>query len=187
MVPDTFIAYFAASAGASAALIGLLFVAVSVAPERVFGRESTAERRTLAGSAFTALLNAFFVSLMGLIPHTNIGYPALILGMISLVNTLALGRHFWKEWRGGQGWPRVTLLLASVVIYGCEIVFAIPLIQQSGDRDAVYRIAYLLIGAFSLGIGRAWELLGAQGEGFLTLFGLLRERRDDRRDADRRA
>ena len=35
---------FAASVGAAAALIGLLFVAVSVAPEQIFGRDARAER-----------------------------------------------------------------------------------------------------------------------------------------------
>jgi hypothetical protein len=74
MVPDAFHDYFIASAGAAAALVGLLFVAVSIAPERTVTRSAPVERRTVALSAYTALLNAFFLSLVALLPQTNLGW-----------------------------------------------------------------------------------------------------------------
>jgi hypothetical protein len=40
MVTPEFQPFFLASVGASSALIGLLFVSVSIAPERVFGEQS---------------------------------------------------------------------------------------------------------------------------------------------------
>src|SRR5437867_4948576 len=58
---------------ASAALIGLLFVAVSIAPETVFGSDAEAVRQAQALSAFTALANAFFISMASLIPDVRIG------------------------------------------------------------------------------------------------------------------
>src|SRR5581483_8938312 len=98
MVPDTFIAYFAASAGASAALIGLLFVAVSLAPERVFGRQALVAKQTEALSAFTALANVFFISLGALVPGLNIGMLAMIVALMSLAQTLSL-LALWPRWR----------------------------------------------------------------------------------------
>jgi hypothetical protein len=60
MVPQVFHDYFVASTGAGAALLGLLFVAVSIAPERTVMSTAPVERQAAATSAYTALLNAFF-------------------------------------------------------------------------------------------------------------------------------
>jgi hypothetical protein len=153
MVPEAFVNYFLGSSGASAALIGLLFVAISIAPERVFGEQAHAEQRAIAVSAFLALLDAFFVSLVALIP------------------TARLGRHLWDERREGRapGIHRPTLLLGSFVIYGMEIGIAVALIGAPHHAGYVYGLAYLLLGDYGLGIGRAWELLGARNEGLFTL------------------
>ncbi len=179
MVPDRLTNYLLAGAGASATLIGLLFVAVSVAPERVFGQDAPAAQRALAGSAFLALVDAFIVSLVGLIPDTNMGYPALGVSVGGLINTLNLGRGLWEERHGGAGRQQFTLLVGGLVIYCWEIWFAVQLIRQPHDTGYVYGLAYLLVGAYLLGVGRAWELLGAREEGLLSLLGLHRGRRGD--------
>lgn len=182
MVPDGFVSYFQASAGASAALIGLLFVAISVAPERIIGAEAPPERRAVAGSAFFALLDAFFVSLTALIPGTNIGYPALIVAVIALGNTLSLGRQIWDEQRTGQepSVQRLTVLAGSAVVYVVEIILAVAVLGTPQHTGYVNGIAYLLLGAYGLGVTRAWELLGAQNDGLFTLLG-IRTRRHARR------
>jgi hypothetical protein len=171
MVPQAFVNYFLGSSGASAALIGLLFVAVSIAPERVFGEKAHAEQRAVAVSAFLALLNAFFVSLVALIPTTNIGYVALVMAVTSLISTARIGRGLWDERHEGRapGIHRLTLLGGSLVIYGMEIGLAVALIGAPHHTGYVYGLAYLLLGAYGLGIGRAWELLGARNEGLFTL------------------
>jgi hypothetical protein len=96
VVPDDFLGYFTAAAAASGALIGLLFVSISLRPDTVFGAKAAADGRALAGSAFTALVNAFFVSLLALMPQENLGWPAAILGGYSLFRTLQL------HWRIGR-------------------------------------------------------------------------------------
>ncbi len=72
-MPVDFTAFFAASAGAAAALVGLLFVAISISPERNVGPGAPVERQVVAEGAFTALVNAFFLSLGALIPNVGIG------------------------------------------------------------------------------------------------------------------
>ncbi len=179
MVPDKLLNYCLAGAGASATLIGLLFVAVSVAPEHVFGEGASAEQRALAGSAFIALVDAFLVSFVGLIPDTNIGYPALGVGVGALINTLNLARQLWEERRAGPGGQRLTLVVGGLGLYGGELWFAVQVIRQPHDTGYVYGLAYLLVGTYVLGVGRAWELLGARDEGLLSLLGVRRGRRDD--------
>jgi len=174
VVPDTFTNYFIANVGASAALIGLLFVAVTVAPERIFGQEGTAKSRLLAGSAFVALLDAFFVSLVALIPGANIGYAALVMSMLALINTLSMGRHLWDDRRGTALAQGLALLASSVVIYVYQLNFAVDLLRQARDSGAVTGLAYLLPGTYALSIARTWTLLGAGHEGLLSLFGFVR-------------
>jgi hypothetical protein len=91
MVPAAFHDYFVASTGAGAALVGLLFVAVSIAPERTVMSGAPVERQAVATSAYTALLNAFFLSLVALLPQTNLEWAALALSMIGLANHFILG------------------------------------------------------------------------------------------------
>jgi membrane associated rhomboid family serine protease len=64
MLPAAYIPFFAASIGASGALIGLLFIAISIAPERTVGTMATPERAAVAGAAFTARSNVFFIALV---------------------------------------------------------------------------------------------------------------------------
>jgi hypothetical protein len=74
MVPGVYDAYLAAMATAAAALIGLLFVAVSVRDDTIFGPNAMPGGEALAITAFTGLVNSFVVSLLGLIPKINIGF-----------------------------------------------------------------------------------------------------------------
>jgi hypothetical protein len=69
LIPADFTSYFTAAAAAAGVLIGLLFVAVSLRPETVFGDRAMPAAKAQAGSAFTSLVNSFFVSLVALIPQ----------------------------------------------------------------------------------------------------------------------
>ena len=68
MVPQAFAGFFVGSMAASAALVGLLFVAVSIKPERITARGAPPEPQAVAASAYIALVNAYFISLGGSIP-----------------------------------------------------------------------------------------------------------------------
>lgn len=80
--------FYATAAGVAGALIGLRFVAVSVA----YGR-SDKDRRTghriPAAAALTAFTNTLCVSLFGLIEHGQIAAPAAGAGIAGIVFALA--------------------------------------------------------------------------------------------------
>ncbi len=90
MVSPGLVSFFSASVGAGAALIGLIFVAVSIAPEKTVMVGAPLERQAVAASAYTALLNAFFISLFALIPGTSMGWVALVMSFLDCGV-----RYFW--------------------------------------------------------------------------------------------
>src|SRR5947199_7175513 len=101
VVSPEFANFFIASASAGAALVGLLFVAVSLAPEQIVTRRAPQERQAVAGSAFTALINAFFISLAALIPNVNFGLVVLPVSGFCLLTSLI---QAWPLLRGRRGW-----------------------------------------------------------------------------------
>jgi hypothetical protein len=99
MIPADFKDFFAAGTGAGAALIGLLFVAIAVAPERFVMGSAPSTRRAVASSSFTAFLNAFFISFRALLPTANMGRFSLVMSVsyAFLVHKLLVHLHPLKS------------------------------------------------------------------------------------------
>src|ERR1700689_1868818 len=81
VVPRSFMEFMITCAGAAGAMIGLLFVAISLRSELVFGAKAPDKVKTLAGSSFTSLVNAFSLSILAIIPNTNIGRGMIFLSV----------------------------------------------------------------------------------------------------------
>ncbi len=168
MIPAAFQNFIVASTQASAALIGLLFVAITLAPDRVFGEQAEAGRQARALSAFTALANIFFISFSMLIPDVNVGLVVTVVGGVSTLQTLSLLlllRHWHSQ---GVLWRSLFLFLGSLAIYGGEISVGVQLWNGRSNTGALTGILELLLGAFAIGLGRAWEILGAPRMGFVS-------------------
>lgn len=155
--------FFTASVGAGAALIGLIFVAVSIAPERTVMAGAPLERQAVAASAFTALLNAFFISLFALIPGESLGWVTITMSLLGLWTTLYLG---WSLMKHPAGWRsairRLALILIAITVYGFELYVAVILVHAPSDPYANFTLATLVGVAYGLGLTRAWQLLGAR-------------------------
>ena len=170
MVPQGFHDFFVAGASASGALIGLLFVAVSVAPEQTVGREAPIEARAIAASALTAFTNTLFVALDALIPGANLGNVVVIVASFGLVSTLILGLLLWRR-REEQISRRAPFLFAGIaVLYAFQLRYGIVLKTAADDLSALRTTAGLMLGLYAVGVARSWELLGARNLGVLELF-----------------
>ena len=62
----TYTDFLSGAATVGGTLVGLLFVALSVSPERLRGDTASVEHQAVAVTAFTALVDTLFVSLIGL-------------------------------------------------------------------------------------------------------------------------
>lgn len=183
MAPTEFQTFFLASAGASAALIGLLFVGVSIAPERVFGKEADPRRQAQAMSAFSALANVFFISMASLIPGIVLGAVVVVVGVVSSMQLLGLLVRVRQPAGNAVETARgVILFVASAAVYATEVFLGVALWTRTENAPALSGLLEVMLAAYAIGLGRAWQLLGAPRIGLLSYaLDLLEQRRPRRR------
>jgi hypothetical protein len=181
VVPISFHDFFTASAGAGAALVGLLFVAISIAPERTVMRSAPLQRQVTASSTFTAMLNAFFISLVALVPGYNLAIIVLVMGSMAFVNSVTLGWYLLREQRrkikpgSSTSLASVLLILAGLGLYGYELAQGFQLMLHPNDIALVKVVVGIIVAVYGLGLARAWELLGAQRYNLLARLSALRD------------
>ncbi len=153
MVPSGYASYLAASATAAAALIGLLFVAVSVRDDSIFGQHAMPGGEPLAITAFTGLVNAFVVSLLGLIPHANIGVAATVMAALSMVTVARLQRRLHSQYR------QVLVLTLTLIAYAAQLGIGIDLLARPHDSGQLQNLSYVIFVSLVVSLQRAWSLL----------------------------
>ena len=164
-------------AASAASLTGLLFVALSVA-RRTDGLEGhTLVQQIRAAAALLAFSNALTVALFGLVPGTNVGYPALVLGTIGLTFTAAALRSIFAS-RATMGLRRrqTSLIMILLLIFGTELVTGIVLLASPDSTNPVEIISYALVASVLVGIARAWELVGDRDTGIFASIAVLAQR-----------
>lgn len=145
------------SAGAAGAMIGLLFVAVSLRSDLVFGSRATQRVQTLAGSSFTGLVNAFSLSLLAIVPSTNVGGSMVVLSLLCLYSTLKLHTS------GPRDTHQYRLLILTCVTYVAQFAGGVTLLVRTHTVWIVNATCYLIFVSFVLALVRAWQLLRAEG------------------------
>jgi hypothetical protein len=149
------------------ALVGLLFVALSVSPERLRGDTASIEHQAIAATAFTALVDALFISLIALEPGGGLRYGALIFGGLGLSSSCGLGLRLWRS-RDTQALSRRWPILLGLIsfMYGAQFVTGLIPLSPAGQANQTTTFIFAM---FGVGIARSWELLGLHGGGPLDL------------------
>src|ERR1700743_2886867 len=129
MADEMFHDFFAASAAVVGALIGLLFVAISVSGDRLAESGGAQPHRIRASAALTVFTNALTVSLFALIPGIHLGWPALITATLGEVFVCASLLSLYRVRQEQPGQWRETLFLAGfAVVFGVQLVTGIKLV-----------------------------------------------------------
>jgi hypothetical protein len=153
--------FFVASASVAGALIGLLFVAVSVARERILGPNASDVHSVRAAATLTAFTNALAVSLFGLVPGLHVGGPATAVAIVGLLFIAGALLRVVPSWRAGRiRLSDVSFLVGLFVVFVFQLLAAIGLDRNEHDSGDLQTICVLVIVCFLAGIARAWELVG---------------------------
>jgi hypothetical protein len=156
VVPTSYLEFRSTSAGAAGAMIGLLFVAISLRSDLVFGEHASAKVKTLAGSSFTGLVNAFSLSILAIVPSTNIGVGMITVSLFCLYNTISLHRKA----RGTRVQLRVLVL--SVANYATEFAGGVTLAVRIHETWIVNGLCYVIFVSFIIALNRAWALIQSE-------------------------
>jgi len=152
--------FFVASTGASAAFIGLLFVALSFINNENIDEKARAWRRIIASSSFSQLVDVFFVSLIGLLPDPhNLGFAGCVMAIVGLLVSLRLLPKTIDSQKTGRRAP-ASLGLITVLAYILQLGTSISLLHNPQSQKAYDYLILALILLYAGALARAWEITG---------------------------
>jgi hypothetical protein len=166
-----FYSTIAASAGA---LTGLLFVAISVAPQRGPDVGPAVIQQVRAAAALVAFSNSLAISVFALVPEGSVRIPAVVAGTVGLLFTAAGTRSIVSS--PSTAGRRLQLLGPTAVlllICGTELVAGTALLADARLSIPLQLISYAVAAALIVGIARAWELVGARDTGIMASLTVL--------------
>jgi hypothetical protein len=173
VIPAEYHDFFLATAGATGALIGLLFVAVSVHPEQASQAQTRDTFHNRASAALLVFTNALVLSLAALVPGTTLGWWAIVMSASILIFAAATTRSIVANARHPSRWQgSLSVVVALLIIAGLEMYAGIRLVVDT-DSAAMSTLSYVIIGDLGIGISRGWQLVGLRDTGPLTSLRIL--------------
>jgi hypothetical protein len=157
--------FFIASSGASAAILGLLIVAVSVVNADDANPTTRELRTVLAGSAFVALVDIFFVSIVVLTGGSvAFGLSSLAMGIIGLLATRRLVPRAKRAGNFARGFRARNVNIAfaaiSVVSYSVQSGLAVALLADNRSPALQHALVLVIVALYGSALGRTWVVSG---------------------------
>ncbi len=157
--------FFITSAGASAAILGLLVVAVTVVNADDANPTTRELRTVLAGSAFIALVDIFLVSIVALTGGSVVlGLSSLAMGAIGLLATRQLiprakrAGNFSRSSRTRN--LNIAFAAISVGAYSAQLGLAVALLANTQSAGLQRALVLAIVALYCSALGRAWVVTG---------------------------
>ena len=165
MVVGRYEDFFIASAGASAAILGLLVVAVSVVNADDANPTTRELRTVLAGSAFVALVDIFLVSIVALTGGSAVfGLSSLAMAAVGLLATRGLIPRARRAGNFSRGFRARNLNIAFASIsagsYSAQLVLAVALLAHTRSAALQHALVLVIVALYGSALGRAWVVTG---------------------------
>ena len=162
--------FFVASAGASAAILGLLVVAVSVVNADDADPTTRELRTVLAGSAFVVLVDIFFVSILALTGGSVVfGVSSIAMAAVGLLATRRLIPRAKRagNFSGGFRARKLNIAFAAISVGGYSVQLGLGGALLADTQSAALQRALVLVIVVFYGsaLGRAWEVTGITRRG----------------------
>ena len=162
--------FFIASAGASAAILGLLVVAVSVVNADDENPTTRELRIVLAGSAYVALVDIFFVSILALTGGSDVlGLSSLAMATVGLVATRRLIPRAKRAGNFSRGFRarRLNIAFASISVgsYSAQLGLAVALLANIRSAALEHALVLVIVALYCSALGRAWVVTGITRRG----------------------
>ena len=162
--------FFITSAGASAAILGLLVVAVSVVNADDTNPTTRELRTVLAGSAFVALVDIFLVSIVALTGGSVVfGLSSLAMAIVGLIATRQLIPRAKRAGNFSHGLRARELNIAfaaiSVGAYSAQLGLAVALLANTQSAALQRALVLVIVALYCSALGRAWEVTGITRRG----------------------
>ncbi len=157
--------FFITSAGASAAILGLLVVAVTVVNADDANPATRELRTVLAGSAFVALVDIFIVSIVALTGGSVVfALASLAMATVGLLATRGLIPRAKRAGNFSRGSRTRTLNIAfasiSVVAYSVQLGLGAALLADTRSGALQRALVLVIVALYCSALGRAWVVTG---------------------------
>ena len=162
--------FFITSAGASAAILGLLVVAVTVVNADDANPTTRELRTVLAGSAFVALVDIFMVSIVALTGGPVVfGLSSLAMATVGLVATRRLIPRAKRAGNFSPGSQTRGLNIAFASIsagaYSAQLGLAVALLADNQSAALQRALVLVIVALYCSALGRAWVVTGISRRG----------------------
>jgi hypothetical protein len=169
-VVGQYASFFITSAGASAGILGLLVVAVSVVNADDANPTTRENRTVLAGSAFIALVDIFIVSIVALTGGSVVfGLSSLAMAAVGLLATRRLVPRAKRAGNFSRGFRTRRLNIAfasiSVVGYSVQLGLAAVLLANTRSTTLPHALVLVIVALYCSALWRAWEVTGITRRG----------------------
>jgi hypothetical protein len=168
VVPASYHDFFSACATVAGALIGLLFVAISISPAKLTGPEAEIDHQVKAAMAFSALVDTLVIALVTLLPGADLSLTVIILAAAGLSSTAGLIVLLLRDTRLRVRVDQLILPAVLLALYGLQLAGGVGLGGAPRNPGHLGNLGGLCIGFFAFAIARAWALVGARDSSLLS-------------------